>query len=136
VENSIVLVLVVEDDPLIRLLVEDTLSDGGFQAEIAPSAERAMTLLDAPAAPYRALLTDIDLGSGKPTGWDVARHARTQFPTLPVVYITGNSAADWASMGVPNSVLVMKPFAPAQLVTAVSQLLNAVPPPVDDAGPR
>jgi hypothetical protein len=30
----------------------------------------------------------------------------------------------WASNGVPNSIMLEKPFAPAQLITAVSQLLN------------
>jgi len=39
-------------------------------------------------------------------------------------YMTGASADDWASKGVPNSILLTKPFAPAQLLTAVSQLLN------------
>ena len=38
--------------------------------------------------------------------------------------MSGDSAADWASAGVPNSIMLTKPFAPAQLVTAVSQLLN------------
>jgi hypothetical protein len=42
-----------------------------------------------------------------------------------VVYMTGASADDWGSKGVPNSVLINKPFAPVQVVTAVSQLLNA-----------
>ena len=44
------------------------------------------------------------------------------------VYMTGAAADDWASEGVPNSILLKKPFAPAQLVTAVSQLLNAGSP--------
>ena len=34
-----------------------------------------------------------------------------------------------ASRGVPNSILLTKPFAPAQLITAVSQLMNAGTPP-------
>jgi hypothetical protein len=38
--------------------------------------------------------------------------------------MTGASAHDWGSKGVPNSVLLTKPFANAQVVTAVSQLLN------------
>jgi hypothetical protein len=49
-------------------------------------------------------------------------------PAFPIVYITGAAADDWASEGVPNSILLKKPFAPAQLVTAVSQLLNAGSP--------
>jgi hypothetical protein len=47
---------------------------------------------------------------------------------LPVVYITGATADEWAIQGVPNSILLTKPFAPAQLVTAVSQLLNTGTP--------
>ena len=54
--------------------------------------------------------------------------AREINPTIPVIYMTGTHGEEWASKGVPNSVLLIKPFAPAQIVTAVSQLLNANPP--------
>jgi CheY-like chemotaxis protein len=70
------------------------------------------------------LVTDIELG-GRLTGWDVAQRARELKPDLPVIYMTGNSGDEWASRGVPNSVLITKPFAPAQIVTAVSQALIA-----------
>ena len=66
--------------------------------------------------------------SGKLTGWDVARVAREIDPTMPIVYMTGTHGEDWASKGVPNSVLLTKPFAPAQLVTAISNLLNEAGP--------
>jgi CheY-like chemotaxis protein len=78
--------------------------------------------------PFRAVVTDINLGRNRMDGWDVARHARENKPDMPVVYMTGDSADEWASKGVPNSILLTKPFAPAQLVTAVAQLLNAGPP--------
>ena len=42
-------------------------------------------------------------------------------PEFPVVYMTSASVDEWGSQGVPNSI---KPFPPAQLVTAVFQLLN------------
>ena len=42
--------------------------------------------------------------------------------------MSGAHAADWASKGVPNSIMLEKPFAPAQLVTAVATLLNAGTP--------
>jgi two-component system, cell cycle response regulator CpdR len=42
--------------------------------------------------------------------------------------MTGAADDAWTSQGVPNSILLQKPFAPAQLVTAVPQLLNAMPP--------
>ena len=61
-------------------------------------------------------------------GWEVAKRAREIDPEFPVVYMSGAHAEDWASKGVPNSIMLAKPFAPAQLVTAVSQLLNAGTP--------
>jgi hypothetical protein len=42
--------------------------------------------------------------------------------------MSGQHAEDWSSKGVPNSIMLTKPFAPAQLVTAVSQLLNTGTP--------
>jgi DNA-binding response OmpR family regulator len=90
---------------------------------IASSGEQAVSLLDAIKPKYRALVTDVKL-SGKIEGWEIAKYAREIDPALPVVYMTGDSADDWAANGVPSSILLTKPFAPAQLVTAVSQLLN------------
>ncbi|MGA8898788.1 MAG: response regulator, partial [Bradyrhizobium sp.] len=42
--------------------------------------------------------------------------------------MSGRDADDWAAKGVPNSIMLAKPFAPAQLVNAVSQLLNDATP--------
>jgi DNA-binding response OmpR family regulator len=128
VENLLV-ILVVEDDQLIQSVVEESLTDGGFEIVIASSGENAVELLDASEGKYRALVTDINLARGKINGWDVARHAREIDPNFPVVYMSGRDADDWASKGVPNSIMLAKPFAPAQLVTAVSQLINAGTPP-------
>jgi DNA-binding response OmpR family regulator len=124
VENPLV-ILVVEDDQLVQSVVEETLTDGGFEIAIASSGEHAVKLLDASKGKYRALVTDINLGRDKIDGWEVARHAREINPHFPVIYMSGRDADEWASKGVPNSVMLAKPFAPAQLVTAVSQLLNA-----------
>ena len=123
--ENLLIILVVEDDPLIQTIVEDALTDGGFQIAIASSGETAVELLDASDAKYRALVTDINLGRGKMDRWEVARRAREINPEFPIIYMTGDSAAEWGSKGVPNSILLTKPFAPAQLVTAVSQLLNS-----------
>jgi len=124
VEQSKVLVFVVEDEILIQEMLEDALVDDGFAVERAATGEKAIEMLDAPEAAYRALVTDINLAPGKITGWEVAKRGREINPDLPVVYMTGNDSHDWASQGVPNSILVIKPFAPAQIVTAVAQLLN------------
>jgi CheY-like chemotaxis protein len=121
------IILVVEDDQLIQSLVEETLSDGGFESAIAASGEEAVTLLQGHKGKYRALVTDINL-KGKMDGWEVAQHAREIEPDFPVVYMSGAAAADWTSKGVPNSVMLAKPFAPAQLLTAVANLLNNATP--------
>ncbi|MBI5320878.1 response regulator [Bradyrhizobium sp.] len=118
------IVLVVEDDPEIQAIVEDALEEGGYETAIAASAEEAVTLLKGNVSKYRALVTDINL-KGTMDGWQVAKQARLIDPAFPVVYTTGAAADLWPSHGVPNSILLEKPFAPAQLVTAVSQLLNA-----------
>jgi DNA-binding response OmpR family regulator len=123
--ESLPIILVVEDDPLIQSIAEESLTDGGFEIVIASSGENAIDLLDVQKVDYRAVVTDINLGRDKIDGWDVARRAREINPGLPVVYMTGDSADDWTSKGVPNSILLTKPFAPAQLLTAVSRLLNA-----------
>lgn len=127
--SDAVTVLVIEDDRLIQLMVEEALSDGGFQSDVTGSGEEAMTLLQGSKTPYRAIITDINL-AGKRNGWEVAQRSREIDPSMPVIYMTGTHAEDWASRGVPNSVMLTKPFAPAQLVTALSNLLNAAIPPI------
>ncbi len=127
--SDLPVVLVVEDDDLIQQIIEDALTEGGFEPAIAASGEEAVTLLNGgaviknSAVRYRALVTDINL-KGKLDGWHVAKKAREIDPAFPIVYVTGAAAGEWPVNGVPNSILLEKPFAPAQLVTAVSNLLN------------
>jgi DNA-binding response OmpR family regulator len=128
VAEDLPVILVVEDDHLIQTMVEESLADGGFEPAIAASGEEVVTLLKGGLTKYRALVTDINL-RGRMDGWEVAKRARELDPEFPVVYMTGASADDYGSQGVPNTILLTKPFAPAQLVTAVSQLLNSAQPP-------
>jgi DNA-binding response OmpR family regulator len=120
-------VLVVEDDDAIQTVVEAALTDAGFDPAIAPSGEEAVTLLKGMKSKYRALVTDIGL-RGTMDGWEVAHQAREIDPDFPIIYMSGRDAAEWASKGVPNSIMLEKPFAPAQLVTAIANLLNSGTP--------
>jgi DNA-binding response OmpR family regulator len=126
--EDVPVILVIEDDQLIQGVVEEALREGGFEIAIASSGENAVKMLEASDGKYRALVTDVNLGRDRMDGWEVAKRAREIDPAFPVVYMSGDSADDWGSKGVPNSIMLEKPFAPAQLVTAVSQLLNASPP--------
>jgi len=123
-----VLVLVIEDDLQIQAIIDEALCEGDYEPALATSGEEAVTLLKGSQLPYRMLVTDINL-AGKTSGWEVAKVARQIDPAFPIIYMTGAAADQWPSHGVPNSVLLTKPFAPAQLVTAVSNLLNAGSPP-------
>ncbi len=125
--DDVVMILVVEDDQLIEAMVKEALSDGGFESASTASGEEAITLLRGNKSQYRVVVTDINL-LGKLDGWVVARVAREIDSTMPVIYMTGTHGEEWASKGVPNSVLLVKPFAPAQIVTAISSLLNTGPP--------
>jgi DNA-binding response OmpR family regulator len=126
--ENLPVILVVEDDQHIQNIVVEAMAEGGFEIVVASSGEQGLELLDSSGGKFRALVTDINLGRDRLSGWEVARHAREIDPGFPVVYMSGDSAEDWASMGVPHSIMLAKPFAPAQLVTAVSQLLNAGTP--------
>ncbi len=122
-----VTILVAEDDALVQATVVDALSEGGFQSTLATSGEEAIAFLKDGKSQFRAVVTDINL-KDKLDGWEVARAAREIDPSMPVVYMTGSHSDDWASRGVPNSIMLAKPFAPAQLVTAISNLLNTGTP--------
>lgn len=113
------LVLYAEDDPAVLDLGVAALEDGGFRVEAVHTGADAIRELEKPDTTIRALVTDIDLPGGA-TGWDVAKRARELFPDLAVIYVSGGSSHEWASKGVPGSVMLTKPFALAQLVVAVS----------------
>ena len=126
--SDVPLILVVEDEYPLQGILEDALAEAGFETDILSSAEEALTLFMGGTKKYKALVTDVRL-MGRLSGWDVARRMREADPTFPVIYMTGAAADQWASQGVPGSILLEKPFAPAQLITAISQLLYVGSPP-------
>ena len=116
-------VLLAEDEVLIRMNLEEELAEAGFDLAVTTNGQEAMAELETKAARFCAVITDIRLGRG-PDGWEIARRAREAVPEMPVVYISGDSAHEWSARGVPNSVMVPKPFYPAEVVAALSTLLN------------
>ena len=95
-------VLVVEDEPLIGLLVEEGLIDAGYTTQLVDSAFQAQHELESAAVVLSAMVTDIRL-SGKADGWQLARRAREVYPALPIVYMSGDSAIDHSAQGVPDT---------------------------------
>jgi len=117
------LLLLAEDEALILVDVKENLSDAGFEVVAVHDGRQALAELDKDGTRFKSVITDVQLGDG-PDGWEVGRHARELVPDMPVIYMSGGSKSDWSSKGVPDSLMLAKPFAPAQLITAVSTLIT------------
>ena len=119
------LVLYVEDEILIQDILQTALEEAGFEVVTVSNGAEALDRLQALSSDLKALITDVNLGGGI-KGWEIGRHARGLAPGLPVVYVSGGSEHEWTVEGVPQSLMIAKPFAPAQVVVAISTLINAV----------
>jgi DNA-binding response OmpR family regulator len=115
-------VLLVEDDPGIRTLVEEALADRGLHVLCAADNRGAQRILEREAAHIGVLITDVHLGASA-TGYDVARRARKLNPRMEVVYITGYSF-DANRFEVGGGVLMPKPFDIDNLSDVVQALSN------------
>jgi DNA-binding response OmpR family regulator len=79
--SELPLVLVIEDEYLLQGIVEEALTEGGFEVDILSSGEEALTLFKGRRKNYKALVTDVTL-RGRLSGWDVARQIRERDPAF------------------------------------------------------
>lgn len=121
-EPAAPVLLYVEHEFLIQTMLVTALEEAGFRVLVANDGNQALVILATPAQSVHGLITDMNLGAG-PDGWDVARAGRELVGGLPVVYVSAASEHEWTSRGVPSSVMITKPFVPAQVVVAISSLL-------------
>ena len=118
--------ILVEDEPLIQAALTEFIEDAGYPAEGANSAEEAIALIERRKGQLRLLITDIRIhSSGNRTGWDVAQYARQVIPSLPVIYMSGDSGLDRRESAVPNSYFLHKPFRLPELLDCVRQAIGA-----------
>ncbi len=112
-------VLLVEDNPSIAAVLEETLQSVGCSVVCHESADDAVAWLEVNSPPD-LLLTDIVM-PGHRDGLDLARHVRQRYPHLPVIVMTGYSDRmdELATMEV---VVLAKPFAPSALLAAITSL--------------
>jgi CheY-like chemotaxis protein len=120
-------VLVAEDEFIISFFLGEILRDAGFSTVLVANAHDAIAALEDCLPSISAVLTDIRM-PGEADGWDVARRARELRPSMPVIYMTGDSALHRSGNGVPGSVLLQKPFADAQLISVLTNLLDPAAP--------
>ena len=112
-------VLVVEDEWLLRMELVDELAAAGWQTHEAGSGEEALLLLEREAA-IELLVTDIRLG-GPVDGWGVAERFRELHADGAVVYVSANP--DLAHRRVPGGAFLGKPVMIETLLETCGQLV-------------
>ncbi len=118
-------ILLVEDEPLIRVIVAEELVEAGFEVCEAEDSDQASALIEKQPGAFTLLVTDIHV-PGNLDGIEVACLLRERRPEIPVVYITGRPGAlNFMGRLGDRDALVAKPFTPSQLLAVVRGLLGA-----------
>lgn len=112
------IILVVEDDWILRQAIVDELSAAGWETREAESGETALEILEG-GEPVDLLVTDISLG-GSVDGWQVANACRKQDSDFPVIYVSANIERD--PRRVEGSVFLSKPCVMSKLVEVCRRL--------------
>lgn len=117
-------VLLVEDEPLIRLIMAEVLEDEGCIVTDVGDGNTAVGLIDTEDG-FDVLLTDIQM-PGNSTGIDVGRHFQARHPGRPVIYTTGRpESMRLAGELRPDELFLRKPYGPVDLLALLHQLLDA-----------
>jgi signal transduction histidine kinase len=116
-------VLLCEDDPPLRRILQRMLERRGLRVQVAASPEDALTL--AAAHPPQLLVTDVVTGGRGGVG--LSADLRRAQPTLPVVYITGYVTDELARRALESGTeqVLRKPFRGADLIAAVARAWEA-----------
>ena len=101
-------VLVVEDDPNVRMVLDEVLHDQGIDVWSVADDLSAYQVLSQEADRFCVLLTDINLGA-ETDGFDVARRARSLNSQIEVIFISG-FPVDPARYAAEGGVLLTKPL--------------------------
>jgi CheY-like chemotaxis protein len=109
--NSVPVALLVEDDWLIREDLAFEMRSAGWLILEAGTGHEALAQLYNGAA-IDVLITDIQL-SGPMTGWEVAKSFRAIHPSVPVIYVSGNSLEP--TRMVAGGLFFSKPYDPAEI---------------------
>jgi CheY-like chemotaxis protein len=115
-------VLLAEDDEIVRAVVERALERVGFLVLPARDAEEALALW-AHVTNVDALVTDVEMGPG-PTGIELTERLLRDAPTLPVLIVSAYLSRDPIAPG-PTVAFLNKPFSATQLVARLCEMLGS-----------
>jgi two-component system, cell cycle sensor histidine kinase and response regulator CckA len=118
-------ILLVDDDPMLRDLARRMLERAGRSVAVASSGVEALDVLHTNAANVAVLVTDLTMPGL--TGIELIDAAQRDFPTLPIVAISGYSMhgsvrEELAQRGV---VFLGKPFQAGELIRAIEKATTA-----------
>jgi CheY-like chemotaxis protein len=111
-------VLLVEDETLIRCDIADHLREVGYTVVEAASGEEAIAMCKSDMS-IDIVFTDIHL-IGSASGWDVAECVRADRPNISVLYTSGKSIDP--GRGIPGSAFLAKPYQYNDVVNACDRL--------------
>jgi two-component system, response regulator PdtaR len=117
-------ILIVEDEIFIRLALAHELTDAGFLVLQAAHADAALRVLQ-DAMQIKLMITDIRM-PGTMDGIELARRARTMWPQLKIMFLSGNLPDVPPCLAVDG--FITKPYNPAVVIAHVQRLLNWRPP--------
>lgn len=115
-------VLVVEDEPLVRIVVADAMADRGIMAwEAGDASEALQALCDHPR--IGLVFTDVNM-PGEMDGLALAQQVTSSRPDMEVIVTSGARTPDGAELP-ERATFVPKPYRAEQLVGIVQQKLDS-----------
>ncbi|MGF9761889.1 response regulator [Microvirga sp. 0TCS3.31] len=112
-------ILVVEDEPLVRMFLADALDEAGFKVFEAVNADEAVTLLQA-RPDIQALVTDIEM-PGSMNGIGLARVVRDRWPGIGLL-ITSGRVRPGADDLPADVAFLAKPYLLDTVITVIRQM--------------
>ncbi len=115
-------ILVVDDEQIVLSLVEDTLTDEGYDITTTSSPDEAIVL--AQKTTFDFLLTDIRMPNMN--GIELARELRILIPTIGVIFMTGYANLDTAKQAIKEGAYdyIMKPFELSEIRQALTRAVE------------
>ncbi|MGH7167081.1 MAG: response regulator [Nitrospiraceae bacterium] len=119
-------VLVVDDEPSIRKLVNLSLTKAGYEVVEARDGEQAIKVLNSDDNPLMVDTILCDIRMPKVNGIEAIAYFRTQYPTVPIVVMTGYPDVDLAVSLMRQGVLdyLVKPVSKEELLTAITKSVD------------
>ena len=120
--RSAPVILIVEDEFLLRLDSAETIESAGFEVIQAANADEAITILNA-RPDIHVVFTDIQM-PGSMDGLKLARFVRDRWPPIKIVATSGHVTVDEDDLP-DGSVFLLKPYHGAEVVATLREMTSA-----------